>query len=245
MHFLQSRFFSLLQKFLVCICVAFPFFKLPLYSLSIKDKFLRGHIGDFIVWKYGKSFILVRLASLSPLSLEEISFSSLPTQKWNEWLLAKAPGHTSWSILYVDVQNNAITEAFSFTKNLWFRPQDDSSIWKNIFNAPLQKIPDQQRKKMGSPPLHKDDPDHRKIWVPSLIFQGTKNSHPSYEALQIFCPQKCSALANAHIELFFDASNPTFPFPYWVQITNPTGIAAKFFAVDSGINLFSPQKIPL
>src|SRR5688572_20098924 len=81
--------------------------------------------GDFTVLEAGKTVTLlaVRAKTDHSLVLEEISAPSevLKTKppSWAEWIKAHAPGHTSWSMIEIDLKNREILECYSFSKSAW------------------------------------------------------------------------------------------------------------------------------
>ncbi len=216
-----------------------------LSALTFKDKLLTGMKGDYIITEQNKFCSLIRIHSISieKLVIEEISFpqSSLP-KDLNKWLEGGAKGNTSWSFIEINPNTSALTSHFSFTKNAWLVPNPDDSFFLKILDMPFSPILESQRRKIGPPP--KEGADTRKIWNPSLIFQGKKIQSPEFSAYRIEMPKDGSILSGKRIELFFNKNDETFPFPLWGQITDDSNAALKFRVIDSGKNLSSPKKNP-
>lgn len=218
----------------------------PLLALSVGDKLLQGSVGDYVVTEQNKLCSLIRIHSINgtKITIEEISFpySALPSDIPN-WLKDKAIGHTSWSLLEIDVKTNTLEKFFSFTKNAYLAFSENDSFFLKILHLPLTLIPIEERKKIG-PPL-KEGLDTRKIWNPPLFFEGKKELSPEFNAYKLIYPKDGSPLSGKKIELFFNKSNELFPFPYWGQITDDSEASLKFRVVASGKNLLSPKKQPL
>jgi hypothetical protein len=228
------------------ILISILFFTSSLPALSLGDKISQGAVGDYIVTEQNKFCSLIRVHSLEPskLVIEEISFpyKALPSD-FQKWLKTEAPGHTSWSILEINIKTNSLEKFFSFTKNAYLSFSPDDSFLLKILNLGLTPISDEERKKIGPPP--KEGFDTRKIWNPPLFFEGKKEENPQFTAFKLLYPKDGSPLSGKKIELFFNKSNNSFPFPYWGQITDDSEAALKFRVIASGRNLFSPKKQPL
>ncbi|MBM3193673.1 MAG: hypothetical protein FJZ59_05525 [Chlamydiae bacterium] len=222
------------------------FFINSLSALSLGDKLLKGAVGDYVVTEQNRLCSLIRIHTLdgSKITIEEISFpySSLPSDIPN-WIKDKALGHTSWSLLQIDIKTNTLEKCFSFTKNAYLSFSENDSFFLKILHLPLDLIQDDERKRIGSP--LKEGLDTRKIWNPELFFEGKKEASPEFTAYKLLYPKDGSPLSGKRIELFFNKSNELFPFPYWGQITDDSQASLKFRVVASGRNLFSPKKQPL
>ncbi len=225
--------------------VAILFFINSLNALSLKDKLIKGEVGDYIVTEQNRLCSLIRLHTLTQnkLVIEEISFpeASLP-KNIKEWLTTGAKGHTSWSLIEIDLLKTTVESCFSFTKNAWLVFSDNDSFIIKILDLPLFPILEQERRRIG-PPIS-EGPDTRKIWNPPLFFEGKKESSPQFIPLRLTYPKDGSPLSGKRIELFFNNRN-NFPFPYWGQITDESDAALKFRVIDSGRNLSSPKKSPI
>jgi hypothetical protein len=217
-----------------------------LSALTFKDKLLNGAIGDYIITEQNKFCSLIRIHSTSTekLVIEEISFpeSALPKDV-NQWLASGAKGNTSWSFIEINPKTSTLTSLFSLTKNAWLVPNADDSFFFKILDIPLSQISESDRRRIGPSP--KEGPDTRKIWNPTLIFEGKKIDSPQFAAYRIEMPKDGSILSGKRIELFFNKKDETFPFPLWGQITDDSNAALKFRVIDSGKNLPSPKKPPL
>ena len=222
------------------------FFASSLTALSLKDKLVQGSVGDYIITEQNRLCSLIRIHTLTEtkLIIEEVSFpeASLP-KNTKEWLTSGAKGHTSWSLIEIDLTTTAVTSSFSFTKNAWLVWSADDSFLLKILDIPFSPILDQERRRIG-PPIA-EGPDTRKIWNPPLFFEGKKETLPQFSPFRLTYPKDGSLLSGKRIELFFNSGGGNFPFPYWGQITDASDAALKFRVIDSGRNLSSPKKSPI
>ncbi len=217
-----------------------------LTALSLKDKLLDGKVGDYIITEQSRFCSLIRIHTLSPpkLVIEEISFpESALSKNTADWVESGAKGHTSWSLIEINLSNAALERCYSFTKSSWLVPSSDESFLLKILDLPLYPIQEGERRRIG--PAPREGVDTRKIWNPPLYLDGKKVSSPQFSPFRLNYPKDGSLLSGKHIELFFHNSDSNFPFPYWGQITDESEAALKFRVVDSGRNLSSPKKSPL
>ena len=215
-------------------------------ALTLKDKIVKGAVGDYIITKQNRSCSLIRIHTLtsSRLIIEEISFPESATPKDPEiWLKNDAKGHTSWSIIEIDLSNSALKSCYSFSKNSHLVLSSDDSFLIKIIDLPFAPIAESEMRRIG--PAPKEGFDTRKIWNPPLYFEGKKEVSPKFTPVRITYPKDGSPLSGKRIELFFNSSDATFPFPYWGQVTDDSEAALKFRVINSGRNLPSPKKSPL
>lgn len=197
-----------------------------------------GKSGDYIVAKVGKLYTLIHLRSMDANSLviEEISGSE-GQKSWADWVKNRAPGHSSWSILEIDLINGQIRDCFSFSKSSHLQISKNESIIATLLQLPLTRISDSNRRKIGPPPLD-GEPDFRKIWNPKLIFNGKDHTSSHCDAYEAVWPNDGTDLEGHQVILYFDASHKV-PFPCWIDIQT-THITGRFHVIDSGENLVSP-----
>lgn len=84
--------------------------------------------------------------------------------------------------------------------------------------------------------------DRRKLWRPQLIRMGKKEKKAQFEVIRSTWPSDKTQLAGCVLELYLDAKNPHFPFPYWMEIQSPH-YTLKVRAIDSGTGIFSPMPL--
>lgn len=222
------------------------FFASSLTALSLKDKLVKGEVGDYIITEQNRLCSLIRIHTLTleKLIIEEISFPEASRPKnIKEWLISGAKGHTSWSLIEINLSKTSVESCFSFTKNAWLVWSADDSFLLKILDIPFSPILDQERRRIGPPVA--EGLDTRKIWNPPLFFEGKKESSPQFSPFRLIYPKDGSLLSGKRIELFFNNRGDNFPFPYWGQITDESDAALKFRVIDSGRNLSSPKKSPL
>ncbi len=214
-------------------------------EFHLKDRLAKAKSGDYIVAETGKTTTLLAIRSVHPHSIvfEEIS---IPTQNlpkvlssWSDWVKARAPGHSSWSMTEIDPSTGNILECYSFSRSAWVQLSKQESLLATILQLPLQRIGEEARKKIGPPPLDGES-DHRKIWAPTLIFEGKTIDKPHFSVFETFWPHDGSELSSKKVSVYFD-EEIYFPLPYWVQI-DTTHATGHMRTVDAGKNLSSPHR---
>lgn len=242
-------------RFLV---VSFFIFSIALSSsfygaeLSLKERLLKAKSGDYIVAESNKTTTLLCIRSLTSKSvvLEEITIPSKnlkePPASWAEWIKNKAPGHSSWSMLEVDLETAQIIECYSFSRAAWIQLSTNESLFATLIKLRLNTIRNDERRRIGPPPLS-DEKDVRQIWNPPLVFEGKKRERALFDAFQAEWPKDGSELSGKAITLYFD-KEIGFPLPFWISVETSHAIG-NFRAIDSGRNLPSvyrtlPKRFP-
>ena len=201
--------------------------------------------GDYIVLEAGQitTLLAIRSTNSKTLILEEISIPSKAIPKnfesWPSWVRMHAPGHTSWSMTEIDLNERQVLECYSFSKSAWVSSSSQPNLLTTLLSLPLAPIFDAERKKIGSPP-NEGEADHRAIWNPPLFFHGKKCDQPSFQAFHATWPQDGSELSGKEVSLYFDKENRS-SLPYWIQV-DATHASASIRAIDSGKNLVSPYR---
>jgi hypothetical protein len=221
-------------------------------DFHLKERLEKAKSGDYIVTEANKmvTLLAVRSNPSHTVILEEISaplsnLKKMPSS-WAEWVKAKAPGHTSWSMVEIDLQNGKILECYSFSRSAWIQVSQNESLLATLFNLPLKTIAADKRKRIGPPPLN-DESDFRKVWNPPLIFEGKKVENAHFDVYETTWPKDGSELSNQEVSLYFDQEK-RFPFPFWVQVDTSHATAA-LRTIDSGKNLPAlhrtlPRRVP-
>lgn len=212
---------------------------------TLKSRLLKANKGDFVVTAQGSvySLLMVRDISKQEITLEEIDIEQtnidLKKIKWQDWVNNKAPGSTSWMTMTIDLENNNIRECFSYTQKQWLFIEKSDYLFANLLSLPLRATKDHERKKIGPAPSP-GEIDRRKLWHPQVIRSGKKIKDPHFEVLRTKWPQDKTRLAGCIFELYLDAENPSFPFPYWMEVQHPH-FTFKVRTIDSGSGLQSPM----
>lgn len=209
-------------------------------EFRLKERMEKAKAGDYIVTEANKMITLLSLRSVTPSSLivEEISaplqnLKKRPTS-WPEWVKAKAPGHTSWSMVEIDLQNGQVIECYSFSRSSWVHLSQKESLLATLIHTPMKKIASEKRRKIGPPPME-GEMDVRKIWNPPLVYEGRKFETGQFDAYETTWPNDGTELANQQVSLYFDKEKKS-PFPYWIQVETSHATAA-LRTIDSGKNL--------
>ena len=221
-------------------------------DFRLKERLDKAKPGDYIVTEANKMISLLSVRSLTPntLILEEISaplqnMKQRPTS-WSEWVKAKAPGHTSWSMIEIDLHTGQVLECYSFSRSAWVALSQKESLFATLITLPMKKVAPSNRRKIGPQPLD-GEPDFRKIWNPPLVHEGQKLENVQFEVVETIWPQDDTELSGKEVCLYFDQEK-RFPFPFWVQVQT-SHLTAALRTIDSGKNLPSiyrtfPRRIP-
>lgn len=216
------------------------------FAFQLKEKFLEGSVGSYVVTEQNKTTTLLHLHTLDGerAILEEISLPSHIAKKrkinWDEWVGQKAPQHSSWIMYEIDLKNNEILECYSFHQQAFLSTDTMQSFLVILLNLDLKTLPFSERKRIGPPPSS-GEPDRRKLWVPIQKTEDKKRENRNYQVVKAIWPTDESELSGKTLELYFDKQNKGFPFPYWLQIIDGS-LTFHMRAIDSGTGLISPYK---
>lgn len=214
---------------------------------TIKERLNKARPGDFIVTEQGPAYslLLVRAVELPRITLEEITVdkSNIDLKKisWKNWVENKAPNATSWTAFVLDLEKNTLLRSFSFLDNQWLFIENVDYFFTKFFSLPFRASKENERKKIGPAPMP-GEIDRRKFWKPQLIREGKQYKQCDYEVLRSTWPSDKTQLAGCIIEIYMDAEQPAFPFPYWLEVQHPH-FTFKIRAIDSGFGIQSPAKL--
>jgi hypothetical protein len=244
-HFMKKFWFSaiflsmLFGNFLEC-------------SSVLQDRLKNAKPGDFIVTEANKmiSVLAIRAITSRTLILEEITapaqaIAPLPAS-WAEWVRHRAPGHTSWSMLEIDFENNQLIECYSFSRSAWVQLSTQQSFISTILGLSLSPVPQSEQRRIGPEPMN-GEADTRKIWQPPLIQNGIHLPGAEFEVYRATWPKDGSDLAGNSVFLYFDQAKLS-PFPVWIQMTTAHA-AASIRMIDFGTLLPAhyrtlPRRVP-
>ncbi len=222
-------------------------------EILLKERLAKAKNGDYIAFESNQMITVLAVRSLNPKSLilEEIAipvkiFRENHSKSWPEWVKAKAPGHSSWSMIEIDLLSGEIVECYSFSRSSWVQLASSESVFATLLRLPLRPIENQKRHRIGPPP-GEGEADFRQIWQPPLIFEGKTIPKAAFDAFEVQWPQDGTDLAGKTLTLYFDREI-RFSMPYMIQIETSHAIG-NFRAIDSGKNLPSlfrsmPRRIP-
>ncbi len=228
------------------LVISFFFLYSNLFSLTLKKKFQLASPGDYIVTEQNRMYTLLSLHKITKNTLifEEISIPShrLSSSRinWREWVRLQASGHTSWIMYEIDLDQNKMTECYSFSRNAFLSQEGRDSFLSTLIQLDLNELTNAERKKIGPPPSPGES-DFRKVWKPTQYIEGIKIKNTHFDAYCTQWPRDTTELSQKYIHLYFDSNHPDFPFPYWIQISDGT-LSFKLQTVDSGRQLNSPKK---
>lgn len=212
-------------------------------DLSLKSFLSRAKEGDYIVAESMKMFTLIRVRACQPqtIVLEEISAPSkkLPSDPWETWLKNRAPGHSSWSILELSLNDGKIQECYSFSKNAYIQLSQKESLMGSLLLQPLTTVPEAKMKKVGPAPLE-GEVDVRNAWRPPFIFEGQKRENASFDVYETSWPEDGSELGGRRVTFYFDRELK-IPLPIWIEVET-SHVTGKIRVIDSGKGLPSPLR---
>jgi hypothetical protein len=221
-------------------------------EFPLLERLEKAHKGDFIVLEAGHTLTLLAIRTITnhTLILEEISapLSALPKKNpsWSEWVKTKAPGHSSWSMIEIDLDTREILECYSFSSSAWLPLTKEESLIGTLLQLPLDRTPLEQRRRIGPSPME-GEVDRRSLWTPPLFVDGKQLENTLFDVFQAIWPQDGTELAGKTVALYFDIAAHS-PLPSWIQIDTPHA-TASIRAIDSGKGLPSlhrhfPRRIP-
>lgn len=229
--------------FFLCLSTGYSE-ELSLPSPCLQEFLSKAEEGDFIVAEAMKMFTLIRVRAVYPktLVLEEISGQSknLPNKdnmSWTEWVKNKAPGHRSWSLIEISMEDGQILECYSFSRNAHIQLSQKESLLATLLKCPLREVTPDKRRRVGPPPLEGEG-DFRKLWSPPFIFEGKKVDISKFDVFETSWPEDGSELGGRHVTFYFDHTL-RIPLPIWIEVetSHSTG---SFRVIDSGKSLPSP-----
>ena len=212
-------------------------------SLPFLDRLQQAKSGDYIVLEANNIVTLLAIRSINQktLILEEISVPSRILQhkpvSWAAWVRGNAPGHTSWSMVEIDLKEQQILECYSFSRSAWIALSRQESLLATLLSLPLTPVQSQERRKIGPPP-QEGETDRRAPWNPPLVYNGQKLESVLFDVYKTLWPQDGSELSGKTVSLYFDQASRS-PLPYWIQV-DTAHASASVRAIDSGKNLTSP-----
>lgn len=234
----------MIRILLLSLVLCFSAFASPVESY-FSQKLLRAQPGDYIVAKEPGSYclLILRAKEGNRIVLEEIDIPEyavdLAKIDWKTWVLSKAPGHSSWGMLSLDLEKKELLEAYSVTKRCFLNLSKEEQFFLQLLSLPTTRLKDHERRKIGPPPLA-DEQDRRANWQPKIKFEGEIRKDPT-NVYRAFWPKDGSLLSNCSIDFFFDEKIPDFPFPIWIEVY--TGhFKARLAVLEAGRGLISPVR---
>lgn len=203
--------------------------------------------GDYIVTNQLGSYSLLYVQSCenSRLIVQEITIPDpLVNSKmnWREWVRTSAPGHTSWLIFEIDLQEGRLQESYDVDRREWLFLQGEDHLLVKLLNLPIKRLPEPERRRIGPPPSA-GDPDHRAVWSPPQVFENCKDKSLT-SVWQAQWPSDQTLLSGSKLDLYYDLRNNDFPFPVGIDIQS-THFKAHVRVVRAGRDLKVPQqKVP-
>ncbi len=211
--------------------------------ISLRQNLKNAHPGDYLVMARNKIFsvLIIRSIDANEISIEEItvpnSFVKEPFS-WRKWVQEGASGNTCRMIYPIQLSTGMIASAYSINKGEWVTIPKEQNFLSTLLSLQFTSIPDQERKRVGPPPVS-DTPDKRPIWQPKLTIDGKTVPGVTFDAWKARWPKDGGELSGKIIEVFLPRDSDKYPayFPYWLQVSGLVG-KASLRIVDAGSGLF-------
>ncbi len=220
-------------------------------EISLKDKLAEAEPGSYLVTEQSKTYTFLHVYEKrgNSIVLEEVVIPAARFQRqlsWREWFERGAPGHTAWTLTQINLQSGTLEEVYSFPHQGWVDTSQADHFMTTLLNLHFKEVPDSQRRRIGLPPGY-NKPDHRPIWSPRLVVEGTALQSIPFTAWKARWPSDGSELARKTIEVYLpevvhSPATPHYPvyFPFWLEVEGKIG-SAKIRVIDSGMSAHSPK----
>ena len=242
--FNQFTFFSRWCKIsLMRVLIVFVIFLFSqLSGMTLKEKFLEGEVGSYIVTEQNQLITLLHLHSKegTTITFEEISIPYHLGKKlqWKEWVAGGAKGHTSWIHYTLDLEKGEVKECYSLSRKSLIPADELEAFLLPLISLSLKELSEKERLQVGASP--KAGEVSEKLWGPPQVLEGKRVSDPAYQVYTARWPADSTELSGKPIVLYFDETRSTFPFPYWLQARDGA-IKFKIRALDSGTGMKSKR----
>src|SRR5271157_5812237 len=147
-----------MKHFVLIFCFIAVTFNALASDSVFHERLKKVVVNDYIVTESNKmvNVLSVREANGQTLILEEISApaSALDPRpaSWSSWVQARGPGHTSWSMIEIDLASHELIECYSFSRSAWVDLSAQDSLLSTLLNLPLKKIPASEERRIGPAP---------------------------------------------------------------------------------------------
>ena len=205
----------------------------------------KAKIGDFIVAKQPGYYCLLLIKSQKEKTIvfEEIDIPDyavdLKKIDWKTWVASRAPGHSSWILLEVNLDKWTLRDAYSVKKRCFLQLSEEEQFLLKLLTLPTTRLNSEERRKIGAPPLAGEE-DHRPIWQPKIHFEGKERRKPT-TVYRASWPHDQTLLSGSKIDFFFDDFLPSFSFPIWIEIYGGH-YKSRIAIIEAGHDVVSPAE---
>jgi len=218
------------------------------YALKIGQELAQAKEGDCFVFGHKKSFTLTRIAlnENNILVLEEVSAPlSWKPKKWQTWLLEGAPGHTSWTLTQIDLENTQVKKAYCFVRKSNLNFDESGSFLSTLMQLDFEELPLDKRKKVGIS-SGTDDLMPKATWQPPLP-KGASIPSKKFTAFRAQWPKDNSELSGQLIEIYLPEKDSKKTallsyLPYWIEVRH-AALKARIQTLFVGSQIESPKKV--
>ncbi len=204
--------------------------------------------GDYIVTLQSGNYSLlyVQACENSQLLLQEINVPDLrinpKTINWQKWIQEDAPGHTSWLLFEIDLQEGRLLESYDTGRGEWMHLQGENHLLVKLLHLSMKPLQERERRRIGPPPPD-GETDHRAVWTPPQVFENTSGKSPTV-VWRADWPSDQSPLSGCRLDLYYDTKHSDFPFPISIDIQS-SHYKAHVRVVKAGKQLKAPSlRIP-
>ncbi len=159
---------------------------------------------------------------------------------WSDWISQGMPNALLKTTYLVNTESLTITNKSNFSGS---KDSDIGRLLSIITTNTLSKIPDSQRKKIGVTPFGTEI-DRRKVWNPTVSFEGKIYSNMISDAYMMAWPNDETELEDKRFFIYFAQPSDTIPepfkaFPTWIESEGRLFLVVR--VVDSGILLSTEE----
>jgi hypothetical protein len=138
-------------------------------------------------------------------------------------------------------KKNTLAQCYSHNERQWILLENSDYYLKELLVLSFRPTKENERKRVGPPPSP-GEIDRRRLWNPQLFRDGKKVAKAECEVVRALWPSDKSKLSGCTIELYLDATQPNFAFPYWLEVQSPN-FTFKVRVADSGRGAASPMPL--
>lgn len=209
----------------------------PMSALTLRENLNRAKVGDFVVTAQQKNYTFLRIYNRDDQNviIEEITVPAgrIPQNtSWREWVAQGAPYHTSWVLYTIQSSTGQLLGCYSLSQKGKVYVEQAECIFSTLFNLPLSPMPENERRRVGTPSLF--GTDTRPFWQPQMVVNGAVIPGVSFDAWWVRWPVDEGPFSGRIIELYLPSAGASYSsyFPYWIQVKDMGKTTIR--VIDSG-----------
>ena len=237
----------MVARFFTILLLLFSSTSLADDGLHLNKLFGKAVVGDFVVSLQEHVYSLYNIFAKSDnfIILEQVSVpEALRKQQkmtWKEWLAMGAPGHHSWDMLEINLNDGKVREFYSFSRKGWMDVLQTENFLSSLLMLKLSLIPNSERRKIGFSNVGSEQ--HQPLWRPRLYVEGKLLDDINFSAYRAKWSKDGTELSGKELEIYIPEDSDLYPsyFPFWIQLQHGLG-RVNLRVVDSGRDMVSPKK---